>query len=115
VSVDGPQFPDRSTMPPIAASTSDWAYVRFHGRNADTWFATGGSAADRFDYLYSTEELRGSARPVQELAAQADDTFVMFNNNRYDYAQRNAAEMATILGDDVVAPEAGGDAPLTLF
>ena len=23
----------------------------------------------------------------------------MFNNNRYDYAQRNAAEIATILGD----------------
>jgi uncharacterized protein YecE (DUF72 family) len=115
VSVDNPQLSDHSTMPPIAASTSDWAYLRYHGRNAETWFARGGSAADRFDYLYSTEELTASAPPIQELAAQADDTFVMFNNNRYDYAQRNAAEMATILGEDVVAPEAGGDAPLSLF
>jgi hypothetical protein len=39
----------------------------------------------------------------------------MFNNNKYDYAQRNAAEIATILGPDVVAPEDTGEAPPTLF
>jgi uncharacterized protein YecE (DUF72 family) len=114
VSVDNPQFPNRSTMPPLSAATSDWAYVRLHGRNADTWFAKGATAADRFDYLYSTSELEELAAPIEELAGQADETFVMFNNNRYDYAQRNAAEIATILGD-VVAPEGDADTPPTLF
>ena len=48
------------------------AYVRFHGRNLGTWNKRGGSAAERFDYLYSDEELgewvgplRGARRPVR--------------------------------------------------
>ncbi len=115
VTVDNPQFPTRCTMPALSAVTSDTAYVRFHGRNAETWFAKGATAADRFDYLYSTAELEEWVSPIQELAAQADDTFVMFNNNRYDYAQRNAADIATILGDKVVTPEGESDAAATLF
>lgn len=99
VSVDSPQFETRSTMPPLAAVTSEWAYVRFHGRNTATWFGKHSSSTERFDYLYSTEELEEWAPRLRSLAAEADRTFVMFNNNAYDYAQRNAAEIATILAD----------------
>jgi len=115
VSVDSPQFPSHSTMPPVAVATNRWAYVRFHGRNADTWYKHGGTAADRFDYLYSAEELAEWVAPIRQLAENADEVFVMFNNNRYDYAQRNAAEIATILGDDVVAPEAPSGETQRLF
>ena len=115
VSVDNPQTPNHNTMPPISTATTDWAYVRFHGRNADTWFAKGGTAADRFDYLYSTEELEEWAPPIHELASCADETFVMFNNNKYDYAQRNAAEIATILGDLVVPPTPPSGQTAALF
>lgn len=106
VSVDNPQFPDGRTMPPLTVATNRWAYVRMHGRNADTWYKKGGTAADRFDYLYTTEELEEWVGPIKQLAENADETFVMFNNNRYDYAQRNAAEIATILGDAVTPPAA---------
>ena len=115
VSVDSPQFPSGITMPPLAAATSDWAYVRFHGRNCDSWFSTGGAASDRFDYRYSPAELAEWVPPIQKLAESADETFVMFNNNRYDYAQRNAAEIATILGNDVVRPEGMDGIAPTLF
>jgi uncharacterized protein YecE (DUF72 family) len=115
VSVDNPQFPGGTTMPPISAATTDWAYVRFHGRNADTWHSKGGTAADRFDYLYSTSELAEWVPPIKDLASCTDETFVMFNNNKYDYAQRNAAEIATILGDLVVAPEPPQGATPALF
>jgi uncharacterized protein YecE (DUF72 family) len=110
VSVDSPQFEEHSTMPPLVTATGDWAYVRLHGRNASTWFSHAGTAADRFDYLYTTGELQDLAAPIKHLAAEADETFVMFNNNKYDYAQRNASEIATILGDLVVqpGPDAGG-------
>jgi uncharacterized protein YecE (DUF72 family) len=100
-------------MPPMSALTSDWAYVRFHGRNAETWFKRTGSSADRFDYLYATDELKEWEPKIRELAAEARETFVMFNNNKYDYAQRNAAEISTILGD-LVPPRVGGGEP-TLF
>ena len=112
VSVDGPQFPNRGTMPPLALVTGDWAYVRLHGRNAETWFARTATSADRFDYLYSEGELEEWAPRIRQLAAEASETFVMFNNNKYDYAQRNAADIATILGD-LVVPPAAADEPGT--
>ena len=66
----------------VVAVTSPLAYVRFHGRNASTWNKRGGSAAERFDYLYSPEELQEwAAGPLKELAAEAEQVFVMFNNN----------------------------------
>jgi len=107
VSVDAPQFPDRSTMPPVTAATAPWAYVRMHGRNRDTYFSRVGSAADRFDYLYTADELREWERPIRELAGETERTWVMFNNCKYDYAPRNAREMAEILGD-LVAPRLSG-------
>jgi uncharacterized protein YecE (DUF72 family) len=110
VSVDAPQFPERSTMPPIAEATSGFAYVRLHGRNRDTYFARTATAADRFDYLYTPEELEEWREPVRRLTEAADETYVMFNNCRYDYAPRNAAEMAEIL-DDLVEPLPDGALP----
>jgi uncharacterized protein YecE (DUF72 family) len=110
VSVDAPQFPERLTMPPIAEVTGGVAYVRFHGRNRDTYFMRTDSAADRFDYLYTPEELGEWEGKLRELAGAADETYVMFNNCRYDYAPRNAAEMAEILSD-LVEPLEDGDLP----
>ncbi len=98
VSVDAPQIPGRPTMPPVALATTDWAYVRMHGRNREAYIGKHASAADRFDYLYSTEELREWEPKVRELAAETDVTWVMFNNCKYDYAPRNAREMTSILG-----------------
>ncbi len=109
VSVDAPQFPDRSTMPPVTAATSDWSYVRLHGRNRETYFGKNASAADRFDYLYTEDELAEWSPRVRELAAESDTTWVMFNNCKYDYAPRNAREMAEVLGD--IARPYGEDAP----
>lgn len=107
VSVDAPQFPNASTIPPVTAATSQWSYVRLHGRNRDMYFARTASAADRFDYLYTPDELQEWAGPISSLAEETDRTWVMFNNCKYDYAPRNAREMAAILGD-LVAPRPGG-------
>ncbi|HSQ21298.1 MAG TPA: DUF72 domain-containing protein [Coriobacteriia bacterium] len=104
VAVDAPQFPTRTTMPPLVAATSPVGYVRLHGRNRDTYFARNISAADRFDYLYSQDELEEWAPRVAELAEGTDVTYVMFNNCKYDYAPRNARELAEILGPELVEP-----------
>jgi uncharacterized protein YecE (DUF72 family) len=111
VSVDAPQFPDRSTMPPVTAVTAPWAYVRLHGRNRDTYFGRNVSAADRFDYLYTSEELQEWAPRVRELASDAETTWVMFNNCKHDYAPRNAREMAEILADLVEPGVPGAASP----
>jgi uncharacterized protein YecE (DUF72 family) len=100
VSVDTPRMPapDPTALPPATAVTAPIAYVRFHGRNSATWHLEGGSAADRFDYLYEPDELREWEAPIRDLASNADTVFAMFNNCRYDYAPRNARDLAEILG-----------------
>ena len=81
VIVDAPKTEARNLVPTVPALTSPTLYVRFHGRNASTWNVRGRSAAERFDYLYSEDELREWVGPVRELAGEAEQAFAMFNNN----------------------------------
>lgn len=97
VSVDEPRLPGPTVIPPLAAATSDAAYVRFHGRNAATWNARVSSAAERFKYFYSPEELAEWVTPVRRLQQEAQATYLMFNNCFADYAPRNAQQMLSLL------------------
>jgi len=68
-------------IPTVVATTSPTAYVRFHGRNAATWNKRGGGAAERFDYLYSGDELAEWVEPMRELAGQAEQVYALMNTN----------------------------------
>jgi uncharacterized protein YecE (DUF72 family) len=82
VIVDAPRIEGaKNVVPTVLALTSPSAYVRFHGRNASTWNKRGGSAAERFDYLYSDDELREWIGPLRELAEDAEQAYAFFNNN----------------------------------
>jgi uncharacterized protein YecE (DUF72 family) len=107
VAVDAPQIAGGATMPPVTAATARWGYVRMHGRNRATWNARTASAADRFDYLYEHAELLEWVFPIRQIADDTERTWVMFNNCKYDYAPRNARDMAELL-DGAVAPRRGG-------
>lgn len=98
VVVDEPQG-FASSIPSVWEVTCpEVAVVRLHGRNAETWEKKGlASSAERFNYLYSQEELEELAAHVRQLADAAQSVHVLFNNNYSNYAQRNAAEMARLL------------------
>jgi uncharacterized protein YecE (DUF72 family) len=81
VVVDAPQTGGKNVLPTLVAATSETGYVRFHGRNAQTWNKRTGSAAERFDYLYSEDELREWVPRLKELAAESQTAYAMFNNN----------------------------------
>jgi uncharacterized protein YecE (DUF72 family) len=81
VVVDAPKTDAKNVVPTVLALTSPLLYVRFHGRNAATWNIRGKSAAERFDYLYSEEELAEWANTLRELAKGAKQAFAFFNNN----------------------------------
>jgi len=81
VIVDAPRSGARNVLPTVVAVTGPIAYVRFHGRNEETWNKRTGSAAERFDYLYSEEELREWVPQLRELANQSQEVYAMFNNN----------------------------------
>ena len=81
VIVDAPKTEAKNLVPTVVALTNPLGYVRMHGRNADTWNVRGKSAAERFDYLYSEDELSEWTEPLLELAGRAKELYVMFNNN----------------------------------
>jgi uncharacterized protein YecE (DUF72 family) len=81
VIVDAPKTGGRNVLPTLVATTSPTAYIRFHGRNAETWNKRVRSAAERFDYLYSEDELREWVGPLSELAERSEVVYAMFNNN----------------------------------
>lgn len=98
--VDEPQG-FRSSVPPVAEATSDMGLVRFHGRNTETWEKKGISTAERFNYLYSEEELRSWAGSVGELAQRTKEMHVLFNNCYQDRAVVNARQMSMILDREI--------------
>jgi uncharacterized protein YecE (DUF72 family) len=81
VVVDAPRKEGKNVPPTVLALTAPILYVRMHGRNAETWNVRGGSAAERFDYLYSEEELAEWVDPLRELSSQAREAYVVLNNN----------------------------------
>jgi uncharacterized protein YecE (DUF72 family) len=94
--VDEPQgFP--SSIPPVAASTGELAIVRLHGRNAARWQRGARSAAERFEYLYTRQELAEWVPKIVELAEHAREVHVLMNNCYRDYAVRNAHDIADLL------------------
>ncbi len=105
VCVDTPRLPGPTVLPPLAAATSDVAYVRFHGRNAATWNARVATAAERFRYYYDLEELREWVEPLTHLREQTSTTFVMFNNCYGDYAPRNAQQMLSLVSGEAPAAD----------
>jgi uncharacterized protein YecE (DUF72 family) len=81
VTVDAPKVDAKNVPPTVVAATAPTAYVRFHGRNASTWNVRGGSAAERFDYLYTEDDLREWVEPLRELASGSEEVYAFFNNN----------------------------------
>lgn len=104
--VDEPPLP--GLMPGVVRATSDVGYVRFHGRNAEAWYKHQ-NASERYNYLYSRDELAEWVPPVQQLAAETEKTYVFFNNCHSDQAPRNAGMMAELL--HVHLPRVGPDQP----
>lgn len=76
--VDEPQLPN--LLPPIAETTSNVAYVRFHGRNKEKWWQHE-HAYERYDYSYSVEELEEWLPKIRHLDCIAEKTFVFANNH----------------------------------
>ena len=85
VIVDAPRIEGaRNIVPTVPTLTSPTLYVRFHGRNATTWNKRGGGAQERFDHLYSEDELREWAQPLRELAGEAEQAFALMNTNKWN-------------------------------
>ena len=91
--VDEPKLP--TLFPPIVEVTGDVGYVRFHGRNAAKWWE--GTNQERYDYLYSDDELREWIGKIRDVSSRTRDLFVFFNNCHGGQAAQNAKQMMEML------------------
>jgi uncharacterized protein YecE (DUF72 family) len=92
-SVDEPAL--AGLVPPVARSTGLPGYVRFHGRNAKTWWGSGGG--DRYDYAYREEELREWIEKIRLLERETGKVYLFFNNCHAGHAVKGAKMMAGLM------------------
>ncbi|MDA8331804.1 MAG: DUF72 domain-containing protein [Candidatus Dormibacteraeota bacterium] len=96
--VDEPEIGSGSFPTLLEVTDPRLLVIRFHGRNRTTWYRSGATSADRFDYLYGEDELRAWRAPILELSQEVGQLHVLFNNNRANYAVINGLQMAALLG-----------------
>ncbi len=102
--IDQPLF--KRSIKPAAITTSTIGYVRLHGRNYQSWFTENKHVGERYDYLYSVNELDPWVDRIKAVEHAANDTYVVTNNHYLGKAVVNALEISSILkGEPVPAPE----------
>ncbi len=85
--------------------TAPVGYVRLHGRNYDQWFEAEKSE-DRYNYLYSENEIAGWKEKVERMAQKAEVTYVVANNHFEAKGAVNALQLRNMVtGQRVKAPE----------
>lgn len=90
------------SLKPSQRATSPVGYVRLHGRNYQHWFSAEESPAERYDYLYSLEELEPWVERIRRVAAQSETTYVIANNHFEGKAVANSLELTSLLGGHTV-------------
>src|SRR5205809_332678 len=80
-------------QPLIPEASADTAVMRLHGRNIKGWQAQmrgkQPSVAEKYDYLYSPEEVAALSETARSLEEEAATVHITFNNNNRDYPVRN--------------------------
>ena len=93
--IDQPIF--HRSVRPSARATSSVGYVRLHGRNYKNWFSQSADVRERYDYLYSLDELEPWVARVKAIAQDASETYAVTNNHNLGKATVNALELQAFL------------------
>ena len=96
------------SMKPTGRATARVGYVRLHGRRYDTWFSDDPATppSERYNYLYSEQELEPWAARIRHVAEGSGSVFVVANNHYEGKAIVNALQLIHLLsGAKVKVPE----------
>ena len=98
--IDQPLF--ANSIKPSAEVTSPVGYIRLHGRNYQNWFREEANVLERYDYLYSRDELDPWINRIREVSDKAKQTFVITNNHARGQSLVNAFEILAELEEQRV-------------
>jgi uncharacterized protein YecE (DUF72 family) len=99
---------ERALLLPRADSAAPVGYIRLHGRRYDTWFNEDPTIPphERYNYLYSVEELAPWADRIQYAGEHARRVFAITNNHYLGKGVVNALQLISMLkGAKVNVPE----------
>jgi uncharacterized protein YecE (DUF72 family) len=94
------QPPLKGLIPPVAIATSQLGYIRFHGRNKEKWWQHE-HAYQRYDYLYSEEELQEWLPKIKQIVNQTTDQYIFMNNHYKGKATKNALILMKLLRQEI--------------
>jgi uncharacterized protein YecE (DUF72 family) len=97
--IDEPKFRD-SIRQTLVTDPGAFYYLRLHGRNAAQWWKHEKSE-DRYNYLYSAEELKPFAEAAEKVSRQVRKAYMYANNHFSAKSVANAAILKHQLGQDV--------------
>jgi uncharacterized protein YecE (DUF72 family) len=102
--IDQPLF--HKSIKPGVEVTAPTGYIRLHGRNYRNWFSERADVRERYDYLYTLDELEPWIERIKAIGHKAKDTYAVTNNHYVGKAVVNALQISSILrGGEVGAPE----------
>jgi uncharacterized protein YecE (DUF72 family) len=100
---DEPQVGSGCVPIVVAVTHPKLALVRFHGRNAAGWRDPGKGQnwrEVRYLYKYSEAELNEWIPHIRQIAREAEEVCILFNNNSGGAAAGNAKQFMNMLGID---------------
>ncbi|OQX85251.1 MAG: hypothetical protein B6D63_02685 [Candidatus Latescibacteria bacterium 4484_7] len=90
-----------NSMPPTNfVSSTRLAYIRLHGRNFANWFKENAGRDERYNYLYSMNEMNEWAERASQIAEQVDSLFIITNNHFRGQALANAFQMKFLINGE---------------
>ena len=99
VQIDEPKF-KTSIQQNRLPNVKTFYYLRLHGRNAAQWWKHDKSE-DRYNYLYSEQELEPIVEATEEAARDVKKAYVYANNHFSAKSVANAATIKAKLGQDL--------------
>jgi uncharacterized protein YecE (DUF72 family) len=100
ISADEPQYGTMATIPFVPEATADIAYIRLHGRNKKNWLRRGIETSERYNYLYSDDELRSFIPAIRGLNEKAEAVHVMFNNCHGGFSISNSVAIKKMIEEN---------------
>lgn len=99
--IDQPIFRD-SIHPSSISTNPQFSYVRLHGRNYSTWFKKDAGRDERYNYLYTKEELEDWIKRIKELGEQSKKVFVITNNHYRGQALANSLQIKNMISGEKI-------------
>ena len=89
---------DEPLLPPDTVTTTDFAFIRWHGRGTRPWY----------NYRYREAELKAWVPKVEEVRGKVKTTYGYFNNHFKGFAVENSLKMMGMLGTSSSTQEEAG-------